>query len=111
MFSSVLAHVFYCIVVFVAGALMGQPMYKWVSKKLPWSKDQLQRRGVLKMIDVFPLIEIIVGTGIITMLWQMNQQLGSLAAEMRRFSDMISDHEHRIRKIEGKQYDRYQSRI
>ena len=54
------------------------------------------------MIDVFPLIEIIVGTGIITMLWQMNHQLGSLAAEMRRFSDMISDHEHRIRKIEGK---------
>ena len=53
------------------------------------------------MIDVFPLIEIIVGTGIITMLWQMNQQLGSLAAEMRRFSDMISAHEHRNRKIEG----------
>lgn len=39
MFSSVLAHVFYCIVVFVAGALVGQPMYTWVSKKLPWSKD------------------------------------------------------------------------
>ena len=51
-------------------------------------------------LEMFPIVEIIVGSGIITMLWQMNQQLGSLASEMKRFSDVISDHETRIRKIE-----------
>jgi len=50
--------------------------------------------------DMLPIIEIIVGTGIVTMLWQMNRQLGSLAAEMKRFSTVITDHEDRIRSLE-----------
>lgn len=50
--------------------------------------------------DMLPIIEIIVGTGIVSMLWQMNRQLGSLAAEMKRFSTVITDHEDRIRSLE-----------
>jgi hypothetical protein len=29
---------FFTILVFVAGALIGQPLYKWVWAKLPWNK-------------------------------------------------------------------------
>jgi len=52
-------------------------------------------------LEAFTIIEVLIGTGIVSMLWQMNRQLGSLATEMKRFSNMISDHETRIRKIEG----------
>jgi len=36
--SSTLGTIFYSIVVFVAGALIGAPLWSWVSKKLPWNK-------------------------------------------------------------------------
>jgi hypothetical protein len=29
---------FYTVVVFIAGAVIGVPMWKWVSPKLPWNK-------------------------------------------------------------------------
>jgi hypothetical protein len=32
----------------------------------------------------------------------MNRKLGELANEMKRFSDLITDHEDRIRDLEGK---------
>jgi hypothetical protein len=38
-FSSTLGTVFYSVVIFVAGALIGAPLWKWVDKKLPWNKD------------------------------------------------------------------------
>ena len=38
LFSSTLGTVFYTIVVFVAGALIGTPLWNWVSEKLPWNK-------------------------------------------------------------------------
>jgi hypothetical protein len=47
-----------------------------------------------------PLVEIVVGAGIVGMLWKMSHQLGSLTEQLKRFSDMISDHETRIRHIE-----------
>jgi len=36
--QNALGTTFYTIVVFVAGALIGQPLYKWVWTKLPWGK-------------------------------------------------------------------------
>jgi hypothetical protein len=37
-FSSTLGTVFYSIVVFVGGALIGVPLWTWVNKKFPWNK-------------------------------------------------------------------------
>lgn len=37
-FSSFLGTVFYTVVVFVAGAFIGKPLWDWVSAKLPWNK-------------------------------------------------------------------------
>lgn len=37
-FSSVLGTIFYSIVIFVAGAFIGKPLWDWVSPKLPWNK-------------------------------------------------------------------------
>ncbi len=50
--------------------------------------------------SVLPIVEIVIGTGIVSMLWQMNKQIGALAAEMKRFSTVITDHEDRIRSLE-----------
>ena len=36
--SSTLGTVFFSVVVFVAGALIGQPLWNWVNKKLTWNK-------------------------------------------------------------------------
>lgn len=36
--SSVLGTIFYTICIFVAGAVIGQGMWKWVQKFLPWNK-------------------------------------------------------------------------
>jgi len=35
--SSALGTVFYSIVVFVAGALIGTPLWNWLKTKMPWS--------------------------------------------------------------------------
>ena len=37
-FSSTLGTIFYSVVVFVAGALIGAPLWNWVNKKFPWNK-------------------------------------------------------------------------
>jgi len=37
-FDNVLGTVFYSVVIFVAGALIGKPLFTWVSRKMPWSK-------------------------------------------------------------------------
>lgn len=37
--SSTLGTVFYSIVVFVFGALIGRPMWRWINKMLPWNRD------------------------------------------------------------------------
>jgi hypothetical protein len=37
-FSSSLGTVFYSIVVFVAGSLIGAQLWNWINKKLPWNK-------------------------------------------------------------------------
>jgi len=36
--SSVLGTIFYTICIFVAGAVIGQSIWKWVQKFLPWNK-------------------------------------------------------------------------
>lgn len=36
--SSTLGTIFYTITVFVAGALVGAPLWNWISAKLPWNK-------------------------------------------------------------------------
>jgi len=35
--SSALGTVFFTVVVFTAGALIGRPLYTWVVSKLPWT--------------------------------------------------------------------------
>ena len=35
-FQSALGTVFYTVVIFVAGALIGTPLWNWVKSKLPW---------------------------------------------------------------------------
>ena len=52
--------------------------------------------------EYLPVVEILIGSGIVGMLWQMNRQLGCLAAEIKRFSDIIMDHEDRLRSLEQK---------
>jgi hypothetical protein len=37
--SEILGTTFYTVVVFVAGALIGTPLWNWVKKFLPWNKD------------------------------------------------------------------------
>jgi hypothetical protein len=37
-FSSALGTVFYTAFIFGLGALIGKPLYDWVSSKLPWNK-------------------------------------------------------------------------
>ena len=37
-FSSTLGTIFYSVVVFVGGALIGATLWKWVDKKFPWNK-------------------------------------------------------------------------
>jgi len=36
--SNTLGTVFFSIVVFVLGALVGVPLWNWINKKLPWNK-------------------------------------------------------------------------
>ena len=35
-FQSALGTIFYTVVIFVAGALIGNPLWNWVKTKLPW---------------------------------------------------------------------------
>tara|TARA_Y100000310_G_scaffold333970_1_gene412649 strand:+ start:1017 stop:1139 length:123 start_codon:yes stop_codon:yes gene_type:complete len=36
LFSGALGTIFYTAVIFVAGALIGTPMWNWVKSKFPW---------------------------------------------------------------------------
>ena len=38
MFSSILGTIFYSVLIFVAGAAIGRPLWTWTSKYLPWNK-------------------------------------------------------------------------
>jgi|TARA_X000001382_G_scaffold46437_1_gene31402 uncharacterized membrane protein YccC len=38
-FSGALGTVFYTVVVFVIGALIGTPLWNWTKKFLPWNKE------------------------------------------------------------------------
>ena len=38
-FSGILGTVFYSVILFVAGALIGTPLWNWVKKFFPWNKD------------------------------------------------------------------------
>ncbi len=33
-----LGAIFYTVVIFVAGALIGKPLFAWVNEKLPWNR-------------------------------------------------------------------------
>lgn len=46
------------------------------------------------------LMTLLVGGGIITMLFSINHQLGGIKKEMGHMSDGLKDHEHRIRSLE-----------
>jgi hypothetical protein len=52
------------------------------------------------MMEGTIVLELIVGGGIVAMLWKMSHQLGCLTSEMKRTNNLLSDHELRIRKLE-----------
>ena len=37
--NDVLGTTFFAVLVFIAGALIGTPLWAWVKKFLPWNKD------------------------------------------------------------------------
>ena len=51
-------------------------------------------------MDSIIMLQLIIGSGIVTMLWKMSNQLGCLTSEMKRTNDLLSDHEERIRVLE-----------
>tara|TARA_R110002020_G_scaffold222604_1_gene431480 strand:- start:1037 stop:1201 length:165 start_codon:yes stop_codon:yes gene_type:complete len=46
-------------------------------------------------------IELIIGCGIINFLWQIQKELGKINANLINLSNIVEDHEHRLRAIEG----------
>jgi len=55
---------------------------------------------MINMTGAIPILEIIIGAGVVGMLWQMNRQIGSLTHAIESFHDMLEDHETRLRTIE-----------
>tara|TARA_R100000687_G_C6388535_1_gene136169 strand:- start:201 stop:374 length:174 start_codon:yes stop_codon:yes gene_type:complete len=53
--------------------------------------------------QIVPIVEIIIGTGIIGMLWKMNCQIGAIGEQLKAFSKRTDDHEDRIRTLERKE--------
>ena len=45
---------------------------------------------------VVPIVEMIIGSGVIAMLWKMNNQLGSLTEQIKNFSIVLTDHETKL---------------
>jgi|TARA_R100000655_G_scaffold11912_1_gene27889 cell division protein FtsB len=54
----------------------------------------------MPVMDVIPVVELLIGSGIIGMLWKMNVQLASLTEQLKTIFRRTEDHESRIRKIE-----------
>jgi hypothetical protein len=52
------------------------------------------------LAGAFPILEIIIGSGVVAMLWQMNRQIGSLTTAIESFHGIIEDHEDRLRNLE-----------
>ena len=50
--------------------------------------------------EMIPFIEIVIGAGIIGMLWKMNCQIGAIGEQLKAFSKKTDDHEKRIRELE-----------
>jgi len=48
------------------------------------------------------ILEVIIGAGIVGMLWRMSSNLGALTSEMKRTNKVLTDHEGRIRTLEKK---------
>ena len=57
---------------------------------------------ITSITGAIPILEIIIGSGIVGMLWQMNRQIGSLTTAIESFHEVIKDHEDRLRDLEGK---------
>ena len=36
--ANLLGTIFYTVIVFLAGAFLGRPLWTWISPKLPWNK-------------------------------------------------------------------------
>ncbi len=51
-------------------------------------------------LQMIPVIEIIIGGGIVSMLWKMNCQLAALSEQLKTFAKRTEDHEVRIRDLE-----------
>ena len=54
----------------------------------------------MPVMDVIPVVELLIGSCIIGMLWKMNVQLASLTEQLKTIFRRTEDHESRIREIE-----------
>jgi len=59
----------------------------------------------MPVMDVIPVVELLIGSGIIGMLWKMNVQLASLTEQLKTIFRRTEDHEYRIREIERRKDD------
>lgn len=51
-------------------------------------------------MNVIPFVELLIGTGIIGMLWKMNIQIAALTEQLKTIFKLTEDHEERIRELE-----------
>lgn len=51
-------------------------------------------------MNVIPIVEILIGSGIIGMLWKMNIQIAALTEQLKTIFKLTEDHEDRIRELE-----------
>ena len=51
-------------------------------------------------MNVIPFVEILIGSGIIGMLWKMNIQIAALTEQLKTIFKLTEDHEDRIRELE-----------
>ena len=54
----------------------------------------------MNTMNVIPFVELLIGTGIIGMLWKMNIQIAALTEQLKTIFKLTEDHEERIRELE-----------
>ena len=51
-------------------------------------------------LNIIPIVELLIGSGIIGMLWKMNIQIAALTEQLKTIFKLTEDHEERIRELE-----------
>lgn len=51
-------------------------------------------------LNIIPIVELLIGSGIIGMLWKMNIQIAALTEQLKTIFKLTEDHEERLRELE-----------